>query len=161
MFSATHLQGTWDVETEVMIWTLLVSVLSSLIDRRGLLPTEESAQTASTDIELPTVATKKEINMVGGALQVAFGPSPLLVSFNSSAWLKPCCLLYPQSSICLLPVYCCVHLKVELGFSCLLHSCPQGLFRCIFKKQENVHCFVLAQISKCILKFRYCVHTFR
>ncbi|KAM9339842.1 palmitoyltransferase ZDHHC18-B [Symphorus nematophorus] len=35
----------------------------SLIDRRGFLPADESVQTASTDIELPTVATKSEINV--------------------------------------------------------------------------------------------------
>ncbi|KAL7382336.1 hypothetical protein ABVT39_020717 [Epinephelus coioides] len=35
----------------------------SLIDRRGFLPADESAQTAGADIELPTVATKSEINV--------------------------------------------------------------------------------------------------
>uniref|UniRef100_A0A3Q1GFV8 Palmitoyltransferase n=1 Tax=Acanthochromis polyacanthus TaxID=80966 RepID=A0A3Q1GFV8_9TELE len=35
----------------------------SLIDRRGFLPADESAQTGGTDIELPTLATKSEINV--------------------------------------------------------------------------------------------------
>ncbi|KAK2830059.1 hypothetical protein Q5P01_017990 [Channa striata] len=35
----------------------------SLIDRRGFLPADESAQTGSADIELPTQATKSEINV--------------------------------------------------------------------------------------------------
>ncbi|XP_060914913.1 palmitoyltransferase ZDHHC18-B isoform X1 [Labrus mixtus] len=35
----------------------------SLIDRRGFLPSDESVQTASVDIELPTQATKSEINV--------------------------------------------------------------------------------------------------
>ncbi|CAI5689951.1 unnamed protein product [Oreochromis niloticus] len=35
----------------------------SLIDRRGFLPTDESAQTGSADIELPTLAAKSEINV--------------------------------------------------------------------------------------------------
>lgn len=59
----------------------------SLIDRRGFLPADESVQTASTDIELPTVATKSEINVVGGSSQTAFGlqesPSPVPAPPNS------------------------------------------------------------------------------
>ncbi|KAM3596655.1 uncharacterized protein V6R79_018547 [Siganus canaliculatus] len=35
----------------------------SLIDRRGFLPADESVQTASADIELPTLASKSEINV--------------------------------------------------------------------------------------------------
>ncbi|XP_074542972.1 palmitoyltransferase ZDHHC18-B-like [Halichoeres trimaculatus] len=35
----------------------------SLIDRRGFLPSDESAQTASVDIELPAAPTKSEINV--------------------------------------------------------------------------------------------------
>ncbi|XP_018556803.1 palmitoyltransferase ZDHHC18-B isoform X1 [Lates calcarifer] len=35
----------------------------SLIDRRGFLPTDDSAQTGGTDIEVPTLATKSEINV--------------------------------------------------------------------------------------------------
>ncbi|XP_008297267.1 palmitoyltransferase ZDHHC18-like [Stegastes partitus] len=35
----------------------------SLIDRRGFLPADESAQTGGTDIELPTLAAKSEINV--------------------------------------------------------------------------------------------------
>ncbi|XP_005752652.1 palmitoyltransferase ZDHHC18-like isoform X2 [Pundamilia nyererei] len=35
----------------------------SLIDRRGFLPADESAQTGSADIELPTLAAKSEINV--------------------------------------------------------------------------------------------------
>uniref|UniRef100_A0A8D3BFJ6 Palmitoyltransferase n=1 Tax=Scophthalmus maximus TaxID=52904 RepID=A0A8D3BFJ6_SCOMX len=35
----------------------------SLIDRRGFLPADESAQTSGADIEVPTVATKSEINV--------------------------------------------------------------------------------------------------
>lgn len=53
----------------------------SLIDRRGFLPSDESAQTASVDIELPAVPTKSEINVVGGSSQLIFGlqgsPSPM------------------------------------------------------------------------------------
>lgn len=45
----------------------------SLIDRRGFLPADESAQTAGADIELPTVATKSEINVVGGPSKLAYG----------------------------------------------------------------------------------------
>lgn len=51
----------------------LVSVFFSLIDRRGFLPADESAQTAGADIELPTVATKSEINVVGGPSKLAYG----------------------------------------------------------------------------------------
>lgn len=84
----------------------------SLIDRRGFLPEDESVQTAATDIELPAVATKSEINVVGGSSQLAFGlqESPSVVPVypnshhnSSSAWQKPCCLpLYPILS----PVTC-------------------------------------------------------
>ncbi|KAG7245254.1 hypothetical protein INR49_023827 [Caranx melampygus] len=35
----------------------------SLIDRRGFLPTDESAQTGGADIEVPALATKSEINV--------------------------------------------------------------------------------------------------
>ncbi|XP_056154524.1 palmitoyltransferase ZDHHC18-B [Lampris incognitus] len=38
----------------------------SLIDRRGYLPTEESAQTTGAEIESPNVTAKNEINVVGG-----------------------------------------------------------------------------------------------
>lgn len=59
----------------------------SLIDRRGFLPTEESAQTGGTEIELPTLATKNEINVVGGSSQLAYGlqesPSPVPAPLNS------------------------------------------------------------------------------
>ncbi|KAM4630732.1 palmitoyltransferase ZDHHC18-B [Polymixia lowei] len=52
----------------------------SLIDRRGFLPTEESAQTDGTEIELPALAPKNEINVVGGSSQLACSlqecPSP-------------------------------------------------------------------------------------
>lgn len=84
-----------------MTWTVLVSVFSSLIDRRGFLPADESVQTAGTDIELPTLATKSEINVVGGSSQLAFGlqePPSLVPVFpyshynSSSARQKPCCL---------------------------------------------------------------------
>lgn len=79
----------------------------SLIDRRGFLPEDESVQTAAADIELPTVATKSEINVVGGSSQLAFGlqESPSVVPVypnshhnSSSAWQKPCCL--PLSRSC-------------------------------------------------------------
>ncbi|XP_053190159.1 palmitoyltransferase ZDHHC18-B [Scomber japonicus] len=45
----------------------------SLIDRRGFLPADEYAQPSGTDIELPTLAAKSEINVVGGSSQLAFG----------------------------------------------------------------------------------------
>lgn len=70
---------------EEYFFTFFVSV--SLIDRRGFLPEDESVQTAATDIELPTVATKSEINVVGGSSQLAFGlqesPSVVPVYPNS------------------------------------------------------------------------------
>ncbi|XP_078124004.1 palmitoyltransferase ZDHHC18-B isoform X1 [Sander vitreus] len=53
----------------------------SLIDRRGFLPTDESVQTAGAGIELPALAAKSEINVVGGSSQPASGlqesPSPV------------------------------------------------------------------------------------
>lgn len=55
----------------ILLYLFFVSV--SLIDRRGFLPEDESVQTTATDIELPTVATKSEINVVGGSSQLAFG----------------------------------------------------------------------------------------
>ncbi|XP_029370322.1 palmitoyltransferase ZDHHC18-B [Echeneis naucrates] len=45
----------------------------SLIDRRGFLPTDESAQTGSADIEVPALAAKSEINVVGGSSQLTIG----------------------------------------------------------------------------------------
>ncbi|XP_074470722.1 palmitoyltransferase ZDHHC18-B isoform X1 [Sebastes fasciatus] len=55
----------------------------SLIDRRGFLPADESVQTAGADIELPTLATKSEINVctqgTKGLLESATLP-PLLSS---------------------------------------------------------------------------------
>lgn len=74
----------------------------SLIDRRGFLPADESSQTAGVDIELPTLATKSEINVVGGSSLLAFGlqasPSPVPAHPNSHqntsyAWQKLSCLL--------------------------------------------------------------------
>ncbi|XP_078146295.1 palmitoyltransferase ZDHHC18-B [Centroberyx gerrardi] len=59
----------------------------SLIDRRGFLPTEDSAQTGGAEIELPTLATKNEINVVGGSSQLACGlqepPPPVPALPNS------------------------------------------------------------------------------
>lgn len=49
----------------------------SLIDRRGFLPTDESAQTGSADIELPTLAAKSEINVVGSPFALQKSPSPV------------------------------------------------------------------------------------
>uniref|UniRef100_A0A3B4FD33 Palmitoyltransferase n=1 Tax=Pundamilia nyererei TaxID=303518 RepID=A0A3B4FD33_9CICH len=49
----------------------------SLIDRRGFLPADESAQTGSADIELPTLAAKSEINVVGAAFALQKSPSPV------------------------------------------------------------------------------------
>ncbi|KAM8766519.1 palmitoyltransferase ZDHHC18-B [Acanthopagrus schlegelii] len=53
----------------------------SLIDRRGFLPADESVQTAATDIELPTLSNKGEINVctqgTKGLLETATRP-PLL-----------------------------------------------------------------------------------
>lgn len=74
----------------------------SLIDRRGFLPADESVQTAGTDIELPTLTNKSEINVVGGSSQLVCGlqDSPSLVpappnslQISSSAWQSPYCLL--------------------------------------------------------------------
>lgn len=70
-----------------MTWIFLPPVSFSLIDRRGFLPADESSQTAGADIELPTLATKSEINVVGGSSQLAFGlqesPSPVPAPPNS------------------------------------------------------------------------------
>uniref|UniRef100_A0A667XSH2 Palmitoyltransferase n=1 Tax=Myripristis murdjan TaxID=586833 RepID=A0A667XSH2_9TELE len=59
----------------------------SLIDRRGFLPTEESAQTSSAEVETPSLAAKNEINVVGGSSQLACGlqdsPSPVPAPPNS------------------------------------------------------------------------------
>uniref|UniRef100_A0A3Q4I1D7 Palmitoyltransferase n=1 Tax=Neolamprologus brichardi TaxID=32507 RepID=A0A3Q4I1D7_NEOBR len=49
----------------------------SMIDRRGFLPADESAQTGSADIELPTLAAKSEINVVGAAFALQKSPSPV------------------------------------------------------------------------------------
>ncbi|XP_036948707.1 palmitoyltransferase ZDHHC18-like [Acanthopagrus latus] len=53
----------------------------SLIDRRGFLPADEAVQTAATDIELPTLTNKSEINVctqgTKGLLESATRP-PLL-----------------------------------------------------------------------------------
>lgn len=93
-----------DTRRGILLYLFFVSL--SLIDRRGFLPEDESVQTAATDIELPTAATKSEINVVGGSSQLAFGlqESPSVVPVypnshhnSSSAWQKPCCLPLSQS----------------------------------------------------------------
>lgn len=71
-----------------MTWhSSLFWVFFSLIDRRGFLPADESAQTAGVDIELPTLAAKSEINVVGRSSQLALGlqesPSPVPAPPNS------------------------------------------------------------------------------
>ncbi|KAM9307147.1 palmitoyltransferase ZDHHC18-B [Pholidichthys leucotaenia] len=50
----------------------------SLIDRRGFLPADESAQTGSTDIELPTLAAKNEINVCTQGTKELLESAPLL-----------------------------------------------------------------------------------
>ncbi|XP_070840904.1 palmitoyltransferase ZDHHC18-B isoform X1 [Chaetodon trifascialis] len=57
----------------------------SLIDRRGFLPADESVQTAGTDIELPTLATKSEINVC------TQGTKGLLESATRSPLLSTSC----------------------------------------------------------------------
>ncbi|XP_027143091.1 palmitoyltransferase ZDHHC18-B isoform X2 [Larimichthys crocea] len=57
----------------------------SLIDRRGFLPTDESVQTASTDIELSTLAAKNEINVC------TQGTKGLLESATRSPLLSTSC----------------------------------------------------------------------
>uniref|UniRef100_A0A3P8PBM1 Palmitoyltransferase n=1 Tax=Astatotilapia calliptera TaxID=8154 RepID=A0A3P8PBM1_ASTCA len=57
----------------------------SLIDRRGFLPADESAQTGSADIELPTLAAKSEINVVGAAFALQKSPSPVETSLPAVA----------------------------------------------------------------------------
>ncbi|KAI3358322.1 hypothetical protein L3Q82_014763 [Scortum barcoo] len=57
----------------------------SLIDRRGFLPADESSQTAGADIELPTVATKSEINVC------TQGTKGLLESATRSPLLSTSC----------------------------------------------------------------------
>ncbi|XP_070702607.1 palmitoyltransferase ZDHHC18-B [Pempheris klunzingeri] len=57
----------------------------SLIDRRGFLPADESAQTAGEDIELPTLATKSEINVC------TQGTKGLLESATRSPLLSTSC----------------------------------------------------------------------
>uniref|UniRef100_A0A3Q2NXW9 Palmitoyltransferase n=1 Tax=Fundulus heteroclitus TaxID=8078 RepID=A0A3Q2NXW9_FUNHE len=44
----------------------------SLIDRRGLVPAEESAQTGGMDTERPKLNNKSEMNVVGGSLHLVF-----------------------------------------------------------------------------------------
>ncbi|XP_024857912.1 palmitoyltransferase ZDHHC18b isoform X1 [Kryptolebias marmoratus] len=53
----------------------------SLIDRRGLLPADESSQTGGVDMEPPALANKSETNVVGGCSQqppVLIFPCPRL-----------------------------------------------------------------------------------
>ncbi|XP_038580500.1 palmitoyltransferase ZDHHC18b [Micropterus salmoides] len=57
----------------------------SLIDRRGFLPADESSQTAGVDIELPTLATKSEINVC------TQGTKDLLESATHSPLLSTSC----------------------------------------------------------------------
>ncbi|XP_035537362.1 palmitoyltransferase ZDHHC18b [Morone saxatilis] len=57
----------------------------SLIDRRGFLPADESVQTAGPDIELPTLATKSEINVC------TQGTKGLLESATRSPLLSTSC----------------------------------------------------------------------
>ncbi|XP_042292509.1 palmitoyltransferase ZDHHC18-B isoform X1 [Thunnus albacares] len=65
----------------------------SLIDRRGFLPADESAQTSGADIELPTLATKNEINVC------TQGTKGLLESATRSPLLStPCPQGKPQSA---------------------------------------------------------------
>ncbi|CAB1320791.1 unnamed protein product [Coregonus sp. 'balchen'] len=54
----------------------------SLIDRRGFVPVEESSQTVATEIELPMLAAKNEINVVGGPTPSQLPPSPLPATPN-------------------------------------------------------------------------------
>ncbi|XP_062291449.1 palmitoyltransferase ZDHHC18-B-like [Scomber scombrus] len=65
----------------------------SLIDRRGFLPVDEYAQTSGTDIELPTLAAKSEINVC------TQGTKGLLESATRSPLLStPCPQGKPQSA---------------------------------------------------------------
>ncbi|KAM7372832.1 hypothetical protein PAMP_007728 [Pampus punctatissimus] len=65
----------------------------SLIDRRGFLPADESAQTSGADIELPALATKSEINVC------TQGTKGLLESATRSPLLStPCPQGKPQSA---------------------------------------------------------------
>ncbi|KAM7383813.1 hypothetical protein PAMA_011261 [Pampus argenteus] len=65
----------------------------SLIDRRGFLPADESAQTSAADIDLPALATKSEINVC------TQGTKGLLESATRSPLLStPCPQGKPQSA---------------------------------------------------------------
>lgn len=80
-----QLSHMW-LEKDAELLRVSVSPLSSLIDRRGLLPQDETVQVAITDI--PPPAVDPEINVVGGASRLALGlqespSSP--VSANSSS----------------------------------------------------------------------------
>uniref|UniRef100_A0A4W5KS51 Palmitoyltransferase n=1 Tax=Hucho hucho TaxID=62062 RepID=A0A4W5KS51_9TELE len=71
----------------------------SLIDRRGFVPVEESSQTVAMEMELPMLAAKKEINVVGGptpsqlppsrALQVPSSPLPATPNPPQPDWQTP------------------------------------------------------------------------
>lgn len=68
--------------------TLCGPMPPSLIDRRGYLPSDESAvHPAPTAIEVPAMGSKNELNVVGGSAQAARGPperpSPLPVTPKS------------------------------------------------------------------------------
>lgn len=75
-------------EKDAELLRLSVSPLSSLIDRRGLLPQDEAVQVASTDAPPPAVSPETKVAGAGGASRLALGSqgspsSP--VSVNSSS----------------------------------------------------------------------------
>uniref|UniRef100_A0A3B4ZKS5 Palmitoyltransferase n=1 Tax=Stegastes partitus TaxID=144197 RepID=A0A3B4ZKS5_9TELE len=66
----------------------------SLIDRRGFLPADESAQTGGTDIELPTLAAKSEINVVN---HPSIGTLPVCVFTTPDSLFCVWCRLCPAT----------------------------------------------------------------
>lgn len=153
-----------------MTWTTFVTVFSSLIDRRGFLPADESVQTASVDIELPTGATKSEINVVGGSSQMAFGlqgsPSPVPVSPNSHhnsslAWQK--CKLKCKVCVCEVCVSTSRYTEERILQQCLniFVLCWVTVVCCIltviFVCLQNYHIFFLLthHISPSCLHYYY------
>ncbi|MEQ2165748.1 hypothetical protein GOODEAATRI_020357 [Goodea atripinnis] len=95
----------------------------SLIDRRGFLPADESAQTSGVDIELPNLNNKSEINVVGGSFHLVFdlqeSLSDLSLLLNQTKTLP-----LPPRSLCTQGTK---GLLESAALSPLLAtSCPQG-----------------------------------
>ncbi|XP_015255595.1 PREDICTED: palmitoyltransferase ZDHHC18-like isoform X1 [Cyprinodon variegatus] len=86
----------------------------SLIDRRGFLPPNESAQTSDADIEPPRLNHKNEMNVVGASLHLVFdlqassSDSPLLLNQSRTVALPaggPVASCSPRTVSLCLPVF--------------------------------------------------------